>query len=292
MAIINFSTLANGKKIELGADTLVFDGGISGADVGIKEAENGLELTASGKTILLKGWELVNVNSLAITFNNGSKLLVGDDLFTNIDDDNPNTLTGTNNRDQLRGMEGDDDLSGGGGNDLMFGQGGADKLYGEEGEDRLDGGAGNDRLEGGDGKDVLTGYAGGDRLIGGAGSDRLEGGRGADTFEIASADSPNSEAEADNVVEFITKRDIFDLDRLGTANNYIEGRIKTDSYADALASANTLHCQVDGFKEYIFIAGESVGWLFGEFTGDHSFELAIKILNGDRLDKLDFSDII
>lgn len=292
MAIINFSTLANGKKIELGADTLVFDGGISGADVGIKETQNGLELNANGKTILLKEWELVNVNSSQITFNNGSKLLVGDDLFTNIDDDNANTLTGTKNRDQLRGMGGDDELSGGEGNDLMFGQGGNDKLYGEDGEDRLDGGAGDDMLDGGGGNDVLTGYGGDDRLIGGAGSDRLEGGRGADTFEITAADSPNSETGADRVVEFITKRDIFDLDFAGTADNYIEGRIKTDSYTDALDKAIALHTQAEGFKDYVFIAGESIGWLFGEFTGDHSFDLAIKILNGDRLDKLDFSDII
>lgn len=296
MAIINFSTLANKDKINLGGDKLVFDGGISAADVAIAELKTGVQLNAGGKTILLKDWELGNLNIDQVTFNNGSELLVGDKVFATTNDDNANMIEpffpGNKNRDQLRGMGGDDELTGGKGDDLMFGQAGNDTLYGQDDDDWLDGGSGNDILEGGAGKDTIKGFAGSDTIIGGTEADRLDGGKGADTFKITAAESPNGVGLFDKVVEFISASDKFDLDAAGDANKYIEERLKTGSYADASSRATELLVANEGLKEYVFIAGNSRGWLFGDFNSDRVIDVAIEILNGDSLARLDFSDII
>jgi Ca2+-binding RTX toxin-like protein len=296
MAIINFSTLANKDKINLGGDKLVFDGGISAADVAIAELKTGVQLNAGGKTILLKDWELGNLNIDQVTFNNGSELLVGDKVFATTNDDNANMIEpffpGNKNRDQLRGMGGDDELTGGKGDDLMFGQGGNDTLYGQDDDDWLDGGSGNDILEGGAGKDTIKGFAGSDTITGGTEADRLDGGKGADTFKITAAESPNGVALFDKVVEFISASDKFDLDAAGDATKYIEERLRTGSYADASSKATELLVANEGLKEYVFIAGNSRGWLFGDFNSDRVIDVAIEILNGDSLARLDFSDII
>lgn len=296
MAIINFSTLANKDKIDLGGDKLVFDGGISAADVAIAELKTGVQLNAGGKTILLKDWELGNLNIDQVTFNNGSELLVGDKVFTTTDDDNANMIEpffpGNKNRDQLRGMGGDDELTAGKGDDLMFGQGGNDTLYGQDDDDWLDGGAGNDTLDGGAGKDTIKGFAGSDTIIGGTGADRLDGGKGADTFKITAAESPNGVGLYDKVAEFITASDKFDLDAAGDGTKYIEERLKSGSYADAASRATELLVANEGLKEYVFIAGNSRGWLFGDFNSDRVIDVAIEIANGDSLARLDFSDII
>jgi Ca2+-binding RTX toxin-like protein len=296
MAIINFSTLANKDKINLGGDKLVFDGGISAADVAIAELKTGVQLNAGGKTILLKDWELGNLNIDQVTFNNGSELLVGDKVFATTNDDNANMIEpffpGNKNRDQLRGMGGDDELTGGKGDDLMFGQGGNDTLYGQDDDDWLDGGSGNDILEGGAGKDTIKGFAGSDTITGGTEADRLDGGKGADTFKITAAESPNGVGLFDKVVEFISASDKFDLDAAGDATKYIEERLRTGSYADASSKATELLVANEGLKEYVFIAGNSRGWLFGDFNSDRVIDVAIEILNGDSLARLDFSDII
>lgn len=296
MAVINFSALKDGKKIDLGGDTLVFDGGISAADVSIAELDKGVELSVGAKSVTLKNWAIGNLNSAQVTFNNGSELMVGDTLFGVAGDNNANMLEpffpGNDRRDQLRGMGGDDQLSGGEGDDLLFGQGGNDTLEGQGDDDWLDGGNGNDTLKGGDGKDTLKGFSGNDTLVGGADADRLDGGSGADTFLITAADSPNGAGLFDKVVEFITASDKFDLDLAGTADNYIEKRVKTDSYAEGQTKATELLVANDGLEDYVFIAGNSKGWLFGEFSGDMTFDLAVEILNGHGVGKLDFSDII
>lgn len=295
MAVINFSTLADGAKIKLGGDNLVFDGGISAADVSIAELSNGVELSVGAKSIILKNWVIGNLNSAQVTFNNGSELMVGDTLFGLADDNKSNMLEpffpGNENRDQIRGMGGDDNLTGGEGNDLIFGQGGNDALYGQGDNDWLDGGKGNDTLHGGVGKDTLKGFSGNDIIIGGEEADRLDGGSGADTFQIAAAESPIGMDLFDKVVEFVSGTDRFDLDLEGTEDNYIEKNLNSDSYADALAKANQLLAQNDGQKDYVFISGNTKGWLFGEFTSDLIFDVAIEILNGNGLGKLDHSDI-
>lgn len=296
MAVINFSTVQNGSKLKLGGDTLVFDGGISAADVSIAELAGGVQLSVGAKSVLLRNWEIGNLNSAQVTFNNGSELLVGDTLFALAGDNNGNMLEpffpGNPTRDQLRGMGGDDELRGGAGNDLLFGQGGDDTLYGDGDEDWLDGGKGNDTLFGGTDKDVLKGFAGDDTLIGGEHADRLDGGKGADTFRITAAESPSAAGAYDKVVEFVSGSDIFDLDLAGSEENYIEKRLKTNDFADALDKAVELLALNEGLKDYVFIAGNTKGWLFGEFTDDTTPDLAIEILNGHALGKLDFADIV
>ena len=59
-----------------------------------------------------------------------------------------------------------------------------------------------------------------------------------------------------------------------------------------MQEAVNLLVQNEGLKDYVFIAGKSVGWLFGEFTDDINFDVAVKIQNGGSLASLDFSDII
>lgn len=260
MAIINFSTLADGDKIKLGGDNLVFDGGISAVDVSIAVLRTGVQLSVAGKDVLLRKWELGNLNTDQVTFNNGSELLVGDRAFTTTDDNNANMIEpffpGNNRRDQLRGMGGNDDLRGGEGDDLIFGQGGNDTLVGQ------------------------------------GGADWLDGGKGGDIFQIAAAESPNGLGLFDKIAEFFSGSDKLDLDVEGEEDNYIEMKMKTDSYGAALNKATEILVANEGMKDYVFIAGGTKGWLFGEFTDDTTFDLAVGILNGDSLDKLDFTDII
>lgn len=296
MAVINFSTVQNGSKIRLGGDNLVFDGGISAADVSIAQLDNGVQLSVGAKSVLLKNWEIGNLNGAQITFGNSSELMVGDTLFALGGDNNANMLEpffpGNPTRDQLRGMGGDDELRGGEGDDLMFGQGGNDTIYGDSGEDWLDGGKGNDALFGGGGKDTLKGFAGNDTIVGGELADRLDGGDGGDKFQITAAESQSAVGAYDQVVKFVSGIDQFDLDVEGTEKNYIEKGLKSDSFADALNKAMQLLAQNEGLKDYVFIAGNTRGWLFGEFTDDINPDLAVEIQNGHSLGRLDFSDII
>lgn len=69
--------------------------------------------------------------------------------------DNPETLTGTDNAEEIRAE---------GGDDTLLGLGGNDRLRGDKGNDTLDGGDGNDRLRGDHGDDTLTGGTGFDRF--------------------------------------------------------------------------------------------------------------------------------
>lgn len=296
MAVINFSALKNGKRIDLGDDKLVFDGGISAADVTVSQDDRGVQLSVGAKSIILKDWVIGNLNSAQVTFGNGSELLVGDTLFNPGGDNNGNSLApffpGDEKRDQIRGMGGNDYISGGDGNDLLFGQAGDDALNGDAGKDWLDGGDGNDALFGGEGKDIVKGFDGEDALIGGTGADRLDGAGGSDIYRTGVADSPCGAGMFDKVVEFMSGSDKFDLSLAGTADNFIEKDLDINDFGVAMDKAGMLLLANEGLKDYVFIAGGSKGWLFGEFTGDFTFDLAIELGNGHSLGKLDFSDII
>ncbi|MDB5552220.1 MAG: putative Ca2+-binding hemolysin [Rhizobium sp.] len=357
MAIINFSDLNNGDKINLGADKLVFDGGIDAADVAIGSTRAGLVLSVGGTSITLKVWVIGNLHGDQVAFGNSSELLVGDAQFTLNNDNNANLLSsfflGNDNHDQILGLGGDDDMSGGEGNDKIYGNAGRDILKGDGDDDVLDGGTmndqifgglgndtikitgantGNDRVKGGEGNDeifysgasrewkqridgeagndvvhggkgddrlwggadndTVTGFGGDDLIIGGLGADLLDGKQGKDTYRITAADSPSIVGEFDNVLHFYTGKDIFDLDLVGTSINYIEQALSTDDFGAAAAKAVELFITNEGLKDYVFIAGLTRGWLFGEFTGDNTPDLAIEIGNGVGLDRLDFNDII
>jgi len=297
MAVFKFNRLADGAEIKLGGgNTLFFGGSISAADVSVAQLQGGVELSAGGKSVLLKDYTLGNLSLAEISFDNGSQLLVGDTEVAADDDDDNNAILptpiGAKNRDKLLGLGGDDQMGGDDGDDILFGGMGNDTMDGDAGNDRLDGGRGNDQLNGDRGSDILKGFAGTDVLIGGVGADLMNGGEDADIYRIEITHSRPIVNRYDHVVEFVTGSDQFDLAREGTADNYVEKGIKSDDFAAALQEAINQLIQYDGAKDYVFIAGKTKGWLFGELTDDLNPDLAVEIGNGHSLDALTHSDII
>ncbi|NFV80617.1 FecR domain-containing protein [Magnetospirillum aberrantis] len=87
------------------------------------------------------------VQSVEVSFNNGSFSYVGDDMQTYTD-----TIA---NFENLTGGSGDDRLTGDSGVNVLNGNGGDDTLEGGAGDDTLYDGTGNDSLIGGDGNDLI-----------------------------------------------------------------------------------------------------------------------------------------
>jgi Ca2+-binding RTX toxin-like protein len=243
-----------------------------------------------------------------MTGGEGNDLMFGNagrDILRGEGDDD--TLDGGTMNDQIFGGDGSDTVNitgsntgndrvrGGDGNDEIFYSGGSrefrQRIDGEGGTDVVHGGKGNDRLWGGDGNDTVFGFGGDDRIIGGLGADLLDGKQGDDTYVIAAADSPSIDGEFDRILHF-GRKDVLDLDLVGTAVNYIEEGLSTDDFGEAAAKAVELLVANEGFKDYVFIAGISRGWLFGEFTGDNTPDLAIQIEDAESLKDLDFTHII
>jgi Ca2+-binding RTX toxin-like protein len=297
MAVIKFYNVPDETVIELGGnDQLKFTGGISAADVRVTQSSEGVELKVDGKSVILKDYVLGNLSLAEIVFADNSELLVGDTIGPAVDDDKANTIRPTRpaevNRDQLIGLDGDDDMNGGRGADLMYGGGGNDMMDGGAGDDLLVDGRGTDTLNGGAGNDTLRGGVDNDLLIGGVGADQMEGEEGDDVFFIPSSDSAPVKKQYDTILQFMTGSDKLDLDVQGSEAIYIEKDFKTNDFATAKQEAVKLLVQNEGLKDYVFISGKSVGWLFGEFTDDINFDVAVKIQNGGSLDSLAFSDII
>ena len=175
MAVYNWSTLNNGDVFGGGGgnppsfdpllDQFVFDDlGISAAGVTFTFVSSvSSTFSYGGKTITLDAApeELTTTN---VTFDDGSKLVVGDDTTGTGNDSIDNTLTGGAGDDQLAGLGGNDSLDGGDGNDNLEGGSGADTLMGGLGDDFLGGdstdGFGNDQLFGEAGNDTLAGDEG------------------------------------------------------------------------------------------------------------------------------------
>jgi Ca2+-binding RTX toxin-like protein len=297
MAVIKFYNVPDETVIELGGnDQLKFTGGISAADVRVTETAGGVELKVDGKSVILKDYVLGNLSLAEIVFADNSELLVGDTIGPAVNDDNANVISPTHpdevNRDQLLGLGGNDIMNGGRGADLMYGGGGDDQMDGGDGRDLLVDGRGMDTLYGRAGNDTLRGGVDNDVLVGGSGADKMEGEDGNDTFIIPSADSAPVQGQYDTIVLFMTGFDKLDLDDDGEEDKYIEKDVKTNDFATAMQEAQNLLVQNDGLKDYVFIAGKSVGWLFGELTGDLVFDVAVKIQNGGSVDSLTFSDIV
>jgi Ca2+-binding RTX toxin-like protein len=80
--------------------------------------------------------------------------------------DNPDTITGSEERDRIFGLDGDDTLLGNGGNDRLSGGFDNDTIKGHGGVDRLIGGPDNDTMNGGTGSDTLASSRGNDKLYG------------------------------------------------------------------------------------------------------------------------------
>jgi len=165
----------------------------------------------------------------------------------------------------------------------------------------LDGGADNDRVVGGDGNDVLRGSAGtdqlvgndgDDRIIGGLNNDKLTGGGGEDRFIIGAGEAGASPPTCDTITDFTTQVDVLDLVLAGAAGNYIEDRIKTDNFNDAIAKARDL-MDDNSAHNLVFIAGLNNGWVFGDIdVADDEPDTAVFLQHRGDLSNLRFQDIV
>jgi hypothetical protein len=135
-----WSLLANAQVVN-GLDqefaALRFDDrSISAAAVSLQSGS--LIVSHGGKTVTFNGYDLAGTVSANMIFDDGSKLVVGDDTVSTANDNLSNVLIGGNGNDHLVGLGGNDTLSGG------------------LGLDRLNGGAGDDFLSGGAGVDTAV----------------------------------------------------------------------------------------------------------------------------------------
>jgi Ca2+-binding RTX toxin-like protein len=231
--------------------------------------------------------------------------------------DGDDTLNGGIGDDLLDGGADDDIIDAGAGNDLvriLSPDAGKDDVQGGEGNDKilyqnatakskltLDGGGNNDRVVGGNGKDRLLGGAGTDQIvgndgddliIGGAGNDKLTGGGGVDTFRIGAGEAGASPPLCDTVTDFISKTDFLDLVLAGTAANYVEDRIKTDNFNDAIAKARDL-MDDNSAHDLVFIAGLNDGWVFGDIdVADDEPDTAVFLEHKGDLSNMRFQDTV
>lgn len=107
------------------------------------------------------------------------------------DDDEVETVDGTQGDDSIdggagndliRGLDGDDELTGGEGSDTIFGNDGEDILIGNNGADMLCAGEGDDVISGNGGQDTIEGQGGDDWVDGGYNNDGVFGNEGEDTL--------------------------------------------------------------------------------------------------------------
>lgn len=126
--------------------------------------------------------------------------LLGDAFGSDDEEEEPETIEGTegddtlaggaedelilagDGDDQVRGHAGDDTVYGGAGEDFVMGDNGQDHLHGEAGADTLVGGNGDDLLVGDSGDDVLVAEDGEDTVFAGDGHDFVDAGAGNDTI--------------------------------------------------------------------------------------------------------------
>lgn len=150
-------------KLFFGNDRVVFDAGITQADLSLQRIGSSYDLlitlAPTGNTLLIKDYfdgETADAGRVErLEFSDGSALTLPDvAAITMRPTEGNDTIYGTAGNDVLRGAGGNDALYGGDGNDAIYGDDGNDTLYGERGDDTLDGGAGDDLLIGGEGSDT------------------------------------------------------------------------------------------------------------------------------------------
>jgi len=183
-----------------GTDWLIFQNGITTAQLALTREGNNLLITVGGNanqrvtiTDHFLGGDLAldylqpasgsALNTAAINAlvsnNGGGGDNGGGTPGTGNDADYPSVKTGTTAGEQIVGTSGRDLIKGLAGNDTLFGMGADDKLEGGDGDDYLSGGNGSFS---GSGIDILIGGAGADQLVGEDGDDMLFGGAGDDTY--------------------------------------------------------------------------------------------------------------
>jgi Ca2+-binding RTX toxin-like protein len=200
-------------------------------------------------------------------------------------------------QDTILGGVGADTVYGGQENDTIRGGGGQDRLFGNLGEDLIYGNAANDILMGVGGNDTLYGGKQNDILEGGLGVDLLWGGTepspqanvNADVFVFSPGDSGATESAADVISDFLRIEDSLDLPTSGAAGNYVEQDL-AGGYAQAIAQAQILMNQ-NAATLYVFIAGDTDGYLFARFGGG-LIDFSVILRKADLVTEFDFTDII
>ncbi|MBI4190070.1 MAG: putative Ig domain-containing protein, partial [Betaproteobacteria bacterium] len=133
------------------ADSVVFDPGVSTADIAVTRDDRNLYLTISdtGDSLTLSDWVVDTAHRVeTVRFADGTEWTAADLAGRATYVPAPFTqIYGTDNSETLDGTPGPDEI---------IGLGGDDTLNGYEGPDRLDGGAGYDYLYGGAGNDVYV----------------------------------------------------------------------------------------------------------------------------------------
>lgn len=264
------------------------DGDNTNDDVVIEAANAGIDLVYSQSDYTLP----TNVENLTLLsvgnyngFGNGLNNIINGNTSNNY-------LDGGAGNDTINGNAGQDIIRGGNGNDTINGGADNDSLFGDAGNDSLLGAAGNDLLDGGAGNDTLNGQSGNDIIIGGQGRDSLNGGTEADIFRFAFGDTTTNSATIDIITDFTTGSDKIDLDFVNggiSAAAYSEGLIATNSFTDALASAQAM---LSGGKSVAFVAGSTDGWLFWDTNGDGVIDQSILLKGVGSLGGFDFTDIM
>lgn len=269
-------------------DTFSDDGISSNDDQVIELAGGGID-TVNASVNYTLGNEVENLTLTGTVAINGTGNALANTLIGN---SAANTILGLDGNDTINGNAGDDVLRGGGGNDTMNGGTENDTLFGDAGNDSLLGGAGNDIIAGGSGSDTLNGQSGLDTLVGGTGRDSMNGGTEADIFKFAFGDTTTVSTTIDVITDFTTGSDKIDLDFVNggiSAAAYSEGLIATNSFTDALASAQAM---LSGGKSVAFVAGSTDGWLFWDTNGDGVIDQSILLKGVGSLGGFDFTDIM
>ncbi len=233
MTTFLYSAIANGATIAFNAamDVLSFDDpAVSGWSITYSSTFTQMDVTVSlantTKTFTLTGFTIRDVTTTNTVFADGSVWLVGDNAVGNVNDDSPNSLTGTAHNDFLmgRGGDGNDVIMGGAGVDILDGGAGtnvwssggpgaiegvvlnlATGVVGNDGygnaeslvnfqyvnsgsfDDSLTGDNNANRLRAYSGNDTVLGGDGNDTIRGGAGNDSLDGGSGSDWWSAYDA---------------------------------------------------------------------------------------------------------
>lgn len=269
-------------------DTFSNDGVAGNDDQVIELAGEGIDIVnASVSYVLANEVENLTLTGTAAingTGNNLANVLTGNSAA--------NTLLGLDGNDTINGNAGEDTIRGGNGNDTINGGADNDSIFGDAGIDSLLGAAGNDLLDGGAGNDTLNGQSGSDTIIGGQGRDSLNGGTEADIFRFNFGDTTTNSTTIDIITDFTTGSDKIDLDFVNggiSAAAYSEGLIATNSFTDALASAQAMF---SGGKSVAFVAGSTDGWLFWDTNGDGVIDQSILLKGVGSLGGFDFTDIM
>ena len=181
------------------------------------------------------------------------------------------------------------------GNDTLLGSQAGDNIYGGYGNDVLAGYAGNDLIFGDYIGNYGDPYGGNDVINGGLGQDILLGGGGNDTFVYGAYDSYATTRGHDIIGDFNGAFDHIDLPygtpstsnfSFGTSAAWT-GNDDVD-FMNAFAVADKLLDKVD----YALVSNGSDSYLFQDYNGDGTPDLAIELARVTSMNQFSVHDIV